>query len=126
MASNVASRRESETTKVVIYGTQKSNLYITCSFDLSGATPRVQETFCSVEKTGSDERAYMDVIARLSSRLLRYESVETVAACLEGVVTSVRGPVKSPSGVKFCFGYIDLLGKELRARQLELEAQHAQ
>ena len=126
MASNVASRRESETTKVVIYGTQKSNLYITCSFDLSGAQPRIQEAFCSVEKTGSDERAYMDVIARLSSRLLRYESVETVAACLEGVVTSVRGPVKSPSGVKFCFGYIDLLGKELRARQLELEAQHAQ
>lgn len=124
--SSVASRRESETNKVVIYdGTRKANLYISLSFDLSGTTPRIQEAFCSVEKTGSDERAYVDVIARLVSRLLRYLSVEEVATCLEGVVTSVRGPVKSPSGVKFCFGYVDLLGKELRARQLELEAQHA-
>ena len=126
MASNVASRRESETNKVVVYGAQKSSLYFTFSFDLSGAQPRIQEAFCSVEKTGSDERAYMDIIARLVSRLLHYLSVEEVASLLEGVVTSVRGPVKSPSGVKFCFGYIDLLGKELRARQLELEAQHAQ
>ena len=126
MASDVASRRESETNKVVVYGAQKSSLYFTFSFDLSGETPRVQEAFCSVEKTGSDERAYMDVIARLVSRLLRHTSVEEVATLLEGVVTSVRGPVKSPSGVKFCFGYIDLFGKELRARQLELEAQHAQ
>ena len=115
-------RRESETNKVVIYGTTKSSLYITISFDLSGESPRIQEAFCSVEKTGSDERAYMDVIARLVSRLLRHTSVEEVATLLEGVVTSVRGPVKSPTGVKFCFGYIDLFGKELRARQLELEA----
>lgn len=122
--NSVASRRESETNKVVVYGSQKSSLYYTYSFDLSGAAPQVKEVFCSVEKTGSDERAYMDVIARLVSRLLRYLSVEEVATCLEGVVTSVRGPVKSPSGVKFCFGYVDLLGKELRARQLELEAQH--
>ena len=126
MASNVASRRESETNKVVVYGAQKSSLYFTFSFDLSGAQPRIQEAFCSVEKTGSDERAYMDIIARLVSRLLHYLSVEEVASLLEGVVTSIRGPVKSPSGVKFCFGYPDLFGKELRARQLELEAQHAQ
>ena len=94
MASDVASRRDSETNKVVIHGTTRSSLYLTFSFDLSGAQPRLQEAFCSVEKTGSDERAYMDTIARLVSRLLRHESVEEVASCLEGVVTSIRGPVE--------------------------------
>ena len=116
----IGDRRDSETNKVVVYGAQKSSLYFTFSFDLSGAQPRIQEAFCSVEKTGSDERAYMDVIARLVSRLLHYLSVEEVASLLEGVVTSIRGPVKSPSGVKFCFGYPDLFGRELRARQEEL------
>ena len=116
----IGDRRDSETNKLVVYGAQKSSLYFTFSFDLSGAQPRIQEAFCSVEKTGSDERAYMDIIARLVSRLLHYLSVEEVASLLEGVVTSIRGPVKSPSGVKFCFGYPDLFGRELRARQEEL------
>ncbi len=119
--SSVASRRESETNKVVIHGTEKSSLYFTYSFDTRGESPRIQEVFCSVEKTGADERAYMDTIARLVSRLLRHETVAEVASCLEGVVTSLRGPVRSPSkDVKFCMGFIDLLSKELVARQEEL------
>ena len=81
----IGDRRDSETNKVVVYGAQKSSLYFTFSFDLSGAQPRIQEAFCSVEKTGSDERAYMDVIARLVSRLLRHTSVEEVATLLEGL-----------------------------------------
>lgn len=118
--SNTPARRESETSKVVIYGTKACNLYLTSSLDTRGAAPRLQEIFCSVEKTGSDERAYMDTIARLSSKLLAYVPVDEVASMLEGVVTSVRGPVKSPHGVKFCFGYIDLLGRELLAMEQEL------
>jgi len=122
MASDVASRRDSETNKVVIHGTTRSSLYLTYSFDLSGAQPRIQEAFCSVEKTGSDERAYMDTIARLVSRLLRHESVEEVASCLEGVVTSIRGPVEGIANERFCHGYIDCFGKALLKRQEELYA----
>lgn len=121
---SIPNRRECETIKVVIHGTSKASVYLTSSVDTGGATPRLQEVFCSVEKTGSDERAYMDTIARLVSRLLRYEPVEEVASCLEGVVTSVRGPVTSPNKVKFCMGFIDLLSKELMALQEEL--QHGQ
>ena len=120
---SVPSRRECQTIKVVIHGTSKASVYLTSSVDTGGASPRLQEIFCSVEKTGSDERAYMDTIARLVSRLLRYEPVEEVASCLEGVVTSIRGPVTSPNKVKFCMGFIDLLSKELVALQEEL--QHA-
>ena len=117
---SVPSRRECQTIKVVIHGTSKASVYLTSSVDTGGASPRLQEIFCSVEKTGSDERAYMDTIARLVSRLLRYEPVEEVASCLEGVVTSLRGPVTSPNKVKFCMGFIDLLSKELVALQEEL------
>ncbi len=117
---SVPSRRECQTIKVVIHGTSKASVYLSSSIDTRGASPRLQEIFCSVEKTGSDERAYMDTIARLVSRLLRYEPVEEVASCLEGVVTTIRGPVTSPNKVKFCMGFIDLLSKELVALQEEL------
>ena len=119
----MSSRRDNETNKVVIYGSERRSVYLHFSFDTSGATPRVTRAYCDVEKTGSDERAYMSTIAALASALLKYEPVERVAGRMEGVVTTLRGPVKSPSGVKFCFGYIDLYGRELRARQEEL--QHA-
>lgn len=121
----MSDRYKSETNKVVIYGSERRSVYFHFRADLSGETPRIEKAFCDVEKTGSDERAYMSTIAALASALLKYEPVEKVAGRMEGVVTSLRGPVKSPSGVKFCFGYIDLYGREMMARQLELEAQYA-
>lgn len=56
------SRRESVTQKLgIVHAGGRASLYITSSLDPGG---RIQEVFISVEKTGADERAYVDVASR--------------------------------------------------------------
>ena len=63
------SRRESITQKLgIVHATGRASLYVTTSHDPEG---RIQEAFVTVEKTGADERAYVDVASRYLSRELQ-------------------------------------------------------
>lgn len=117
------SRRESITQKlVIVHANGRSNVYITVSYDPQSRL--IWEAFISVEKTGADERAYVDVASRyLSRELQRGISLEDALDPFE-VKTAPAGVITGYPGLGFCRGYLDAARKYLLAYQEEL--QHAQ
>ena len=114
------SRRESVTQKlVIVHAGGRASLYITTSNDSSG---KLQEVFISVEKTGADERAYVDVASRYLSRELQNGvPLEDALASYE-VKTNPAGVITGYPKLGFCRGYLDAARKYLLAYQEELHA----
>ena len=114
------SRRESDTQKLVIVGaTRRANVFITTSLDPSG---RIQEAFVTVEKTGADERAYVDVASRYLSRELQNGVPLEDALAPYEVKTNPAGVITGYPKLGFCRGYLDAARKYLLAYQEELHA----
>ena len=116
----LASRRESVTQKlVIVHAGGRASLYITTSNDSSG---KLQEVFISVEKTGADERAYVDVASRYLSRELQNGVPLEDALAPYEVKTNPAGVITGYPKLGFCRGYLDAARKYLLAYQEELHA----
>lgn len=114
------SRRESVTQKlVIVHAGGRASLYITTSNDSSG---KLQEVFISVEKTGADERAYVDVASRYLSRELQNGVPLEDALAPYEVKTNPAGVITGYPKLGFCRGYLDAARKYLLAYQEELHA----
>jgi len=114
------SRRESVTQKLgIVHATGRASLYITSSLDPAG---RIQEVFISVEKTGADERAYVDVASRYLSRELQSGVPLEDALAPYEVKTNPAGVITGYPKLGFCRGYLDAARKYLLAYQEELHA----
>lgn len=112
------SRRESITQKLgIVHATGRASLYITTSHDPSG---RIQEAFVTVEKTGADERAYVDVASRYLSRELQHGVPLEDALAPYDVKTNPAGVITGYPKLGFCRGYLEAARKYLLAYQQEL------
>ena len=117
---DLPSRRESITQKLgIVHATGRASLYVTTSHDPSG---RIQEVFISVEKTGADERAYVDVASRYLSRELQNGVPLEEALAPYEVKTNPIGSITGYPKLGFCRGYLDAARKYLLAYQEELYA----
>lgn len=111
MSNNpLSDRRESTTQKVVINGTA---IYFTIGFyDAERRTPG--ELFISIKKTGSNERAILDEVARLASKLLQHGlSVEELGTMWHGTIGTPAGPVQGDKRIKNCTSVLDYMGRHL-------------
>lgn len=102
--------RESTTQKVVINGTA---IYFTLGFyDAERTKPG--EIFVSIKKTGSEERAILDEVARLASKLLQHGlAVEELGTMWHGTIGTPAGPVQGDARIKNCTSVLDYLGRHL-------------
>ena len=98
------SRRESITQKLgIVHAGGRASLYVTTSHDPTG---RIQEAFISVEKTGADERAYVDVASRYLSRELQNGVPLEDALAPYEVKTNPIGAITGYPKLGFCRGYL--------------------
>jgi ribonucleoside-diphosphate reductase alpha chain len=75
---------------------------------------QVGEIFFVLQKTGAQERALFDEIARSASkRLQRGEPLADVALSWLGTKLLPAGPVEGDARVKFCQGPLDYVGRHL-------------
>lgn len=102
--------RESTTQKVVINGTA---VYFTIGFYDTDRT-KPGELFISIKKTGSQERAILDEVARLASKLLQHGlPVEELGTMWHGTIGVPAGPVQGDGRIKNCTGVLDYMGRHL-------------
>lgn len=110
MNNPLADYRECTTQKVVINGTA---VYFTIGFYDKGRT-KPGELFVSIKKTGSNERAILDEVARLASKLLQHGlPVEELGTMWHGTIGIPAGPVQGDGRIKNCTGILDYLGRHL-------------
>ena len=100
---------------------KRSNLYIECWAPVEGKAPSIREVWVDVEKTGSDERAYVGCIFRQTSKLLQMGCPlkEAVSSLLD-VKTSTAGAVKGYDGLRFSTSFMDAAARYLLAYEEEL------
>lgn len=109
----------------VFHGTaenaKRSNLYIDCWAPVEGEAPSIREVWVDVEKTGSDERAYVGCIFRQTSKLLQMGCpLDEAMASLLDVKTSTSGVVVGHHKVRFSSSYMDAVAKYILAFAEEL------
>jgi ribonucleoside-diphosphate reductase alpha chain len=104
------SRRNCVTQRVSIDG---QKLYLTIGFS-DEANTQVGEVFLVLQKTGAQERALYDEIARSASKRLQLgESLDALALSWLGTKLKPCGPVEGDARIKLCNGPLDWAGRHL-------------
>jgi len=104
------SRRTCVTQRVSIDG---QKLYLTIGFS-DVANTQIGEVFLVMQKTGQQERALFDEIARSASKRLQLgESLETLATSWLGTKLKPCGTVVGDARIKLCNGPLDWAGRHL-------------
>ena len=113
-------RRSNETFKVRIFGTYgPQSLYLTVGYDANG---QVAEFFTVLEKTGSQERGFIDAMARSVSVALQYGA--PLSAFVETHIQtqgSPRGLVQGHDAIRSCVGPVDLIFRILGIEYCSME-----
>ncbi len=126
--SRVPDRRNSVIQKATVYhGKGKTNVYYGTSASEAGF---VQEVFCDVEKTGSDERAAVTALATAISIGIQdstdpKRTIGRYVEAFKGMKTSMQGTVVGVEGVKRTWGFEDLVSRLLAKEQELLDDQSA-
>ena len=103
-------RRDCITQRIVIDG---KKIYLSVGFK-DDLNLEVGEIFLTVQKTGAQERALYDEIARGASKRLQLgESLESVAEGWLGTKLKPCGIVSGDKGIRFCQGPLDWAGRHL-------------
>jgi len=108
--SELPNRRENGTTKIAIHTNKgKVSMYCTMGFYEDG-TPG--EIFIGLGQTGSDERSWIDAVARTVSVGLQYGvPIEKYIMLFRGTKGNPFGSIKGLEGAGFCAGPLDLIAK---------------
>ena len=124
--AELPSRRNSITQKAKVYHAKGcTSVYYGTSASKAGL---VQEVFCDVEKTGSDERASVTALATAISIGIQEAkdprtAIERYVEAFKGMKTSLQGTVAGVDGIKRTWGFEDLVSRLLEREQELLDAQ---
>jgi hypothetical protein len=107
---SMPSRRDNVTQRVMIDG---QKLYMTVGF-IDKENTQVGEIFLVLQKTGAQERALFDEIARSASKRLQLgETLESVATSWVGTKLKPSGLITGDARLKMCNGPLDWAGRWL-------------
>lgn len=104
------SRRELARISVIIDGRK---FYLDIGF---GLDKKIRELFVTVNKTGSEERFWIDALARVASLALQYDvPIEDICEQWLGSKCSPSGPVQGDDRIKFCSSSLDWIARHVLA-----------